>query len=140
MVRIGHSGLESALSKLPQEVKSHQEDEDIPGQIIEPVELIQPDKRSRCDQNNEDSERAILHGVNLLQSIYFKMEARWLNASRFLLTLDAREQLNTQSLASSRTYSGGAYFVCASSSTDALIIRTYRSSPIRPRRAALLLI
>ena len=75
MVKIGHSGLESALCKLPQEVKPHQEDEDIPGQVIEPVELIQPHKCGRCDQNDEDSERALLHGVNLLQSIYFKMEA-----------------------------------------------------------------
>jgi hypothetical protein len=37
-----------------------------------------------------------LHGVNLLQSIYFKMEARWLNASRFLLTLEARDNRGTQ--------------------------------------------
>ena len=59
------SGLESALSKLPQEVKSHQENEDIPGQILEHVELIQPDKCGRCDQNDEDSERALLHGVKL---------------------------------------------------------------------------
>ena len=65
MVRIGHSGLESALSKLPQEVKPHQEDEDIPGQILEHVELIQPHKRSRCDQNDKDGERALLHGVKL---------------------------------------------------------------------------
>ena len=65
MVRIGHSGLESALRKLPQEVKSHQEDEDIPGQVIEHVELIQPHKRKRCDQNDEDGERALLHGVKL---------------------------------------------------------------------------
>lgn len=139
MIKTGHSGLESALCKLPQEVKPHQEDEDIPGQVIEPVELIQTHKCGRCDQNDEDSERALLHGVNLLQSIYFKMEARWLNASRFLLTLDAREQLNTQSLVSSRTYSGGAYFVCASSSTDALIIRKQSPSPLPPRTAALLL-
>ena len=96
MVKIGHSGLESALCKLPQEVKPHQEDEDIPGQVIEPVELIQPHKCGRCDQNDEDSERALLHGVNLLQSIYFKMKARWLNASRFLLTLDARDNRGTQ--------------------------------------------
>ena len=66
MVRIGHSGLESALRKLPQEVKSHQEDEDIPGQVLEHVELIQPHKNSRCDQNDEDGERALLHGVKLL--------------------------------------------------------------------------
>ena len=93
MIKIGHSGLESALCKLPQEVKPHQEDEDIPGQVIEPVELIQTHNCGRCDQNDEDSERALLHGVNLLQSIYFKMEVFWLNASRFLLTLEARDNL-----------------------------------------------
>jgi hypothetical protein len=37
VVKIGHSGLESALCKLPQEVKPHQEDEDIPDQVIEPA-------------------------------------------------------------------------------------------------------
>ena len=74
MVKIGHSGLESALCKLPQEVKPHQEDEDIPGQVIEPVELIQPHKCGRCDQNDAAGERTLLHGVNLLQSFYFKMD------------------------------------------------------------------
>ena len=132
MVKIGHSGLESALCKLPQEVKPHQEDEDIPGQVIEPVELIQPHKCGRCDQNDEDSERALLHGVNVLQSIYFKMEARWLNASRFLLPLEAREHRGTQSVASSQSEPGGEHSICASSSLDASMITTYGPSPLPP--------
>lgn len=74
MIKIEHSGLESALCKLPQEVKPHQEDEDIPGEVLEPVELIQPHKCGRCDQNDEDGERTLLHGVNVLQSFYFKMD------------------------------------------------------------------
>lgn len=53
------------MSKLSQEVKPYQKDEDIPGQVLEHVELIQPDKYGCCDQNDKCCERALLHGVKL---------------------------------------------------------------------------